>query len=189
MVILAGLGDRRISLWRESIFGGIMRRADLRSKMSPKVGSSMKRIISVTLFGAALLFPAGGARAQDVKTYGGRLSPVPLTVAMQVDVAGSGSVTATLTSTKLSITGNFEGLRSPATVARIHKGTKPGIRGPALFDLKVSTGSSGTISGAFDLTAAQVQELAQGRYYVQLHSEKAPEGNLWGWLLLQESRR
>ena len=60
---------------------------------------------------------------------------------------------------------------------------------PRLLDLKVSTGTSGTISGAFDLTAAQVQELAQGRYYVQLHSEKAPDGNLWGWLALQENRR
>lgn len=157
--------------------------------MSPKAGSSMKRILTVALFGVVLLSPVGGAKAQDVKTYTARLSPVPLTVAMQADIAGSGSVTAALTSTKLAITGSFEGLRSPATVARIHRGPKPGIRGPALFDLKASTGSSGTISGAFDLTAAQVQELAQGRYYVQLHSEKAPDGNLWGWLLLQESRR
>jgi hypothetical protein len=24
---------------------------------------------------------------------------------------------------------------------------------------------------------------------VQLHSEKAPEGNLWGWLLPQEAKK
>jgi hypothetical protein len=24
---------------------------------------------------------------------------------------------------------------------------------------------------------------------VQLHSEKAPDGNLWGWILPQENRR
>ena len=40
--------------------------------------------------------------------------------------------------------------------------------------MKVSGGTSGTITGQFDLTAAQVQELAANRYYVQLHSEKAP---------------
>jgi hypothetical protein len=28
-----------------------------------------------------------------------------------------------------------------------------------------------------------------GRFYIQLHSEKAPEGNLWGWLLREETRR
>ena len=31
---------------------------------------------------------------------------------------------------------------------------------------------------SFDIT-----HLPNGRYYVQVHSEKAPEGNLWGWLL------
>lgn len=113
---------------------------------------------------------------------------MPLDATMVGNVVGAGSVTATLTGTKLSITGTFEGLRSPATVARVHKSPKAGVRGPSFFDLKVSPGTSGTISGALDLTAAQVQELAQGRYYVQLHSEKAPDGNLWGWLS-QETRR
>lgn len=148
----------------------------------------MKRLVAA-VFVAALISNAGSAvRAQGAKTYKARLSPVPV-AAYTTTVAGSGSVTATLTGTKLSIAGTFQGLNTPATVARIHKSPKPGIRGPMLFDLTVSNGTSGTLGGAFDLTAAQAQELAQGRYYVQLHSEKAPEGNLWGWLLLQENRR
>jgi CHRD domain-containing protein len=149
----------------------------------------MKHKVSAALLAVVVLYPAGGANAQAATTYKARLSPVPLDATMVGNVVGSGSVTATLTGSKLSITGTFEGLRSPATAARIHKSPKPGIRGPAILDLKASAGSSGTISGAFDLTAAQVQELAQGRYYVQLHSEKAPDGNLWGWLSLQENRR
>jgi hypothetical protein len=103
-------------------------------------------------------------------------------------VVGSGSVIATLTGSKLVIEGKFEGLHTPATVARIHKSPKPGLRGEPLFDLKVTGATSGTIAGQMDLTAAQVRELAQGRYYVQLHSEKAAEGNLWGWLLSQEKK-
>ena len=157
--------------------------------MTREAGSSMKRTTAAALFGLVMLYPPAGADAQGATTYRARLSPVPLDAKMVGNVVGSGSVMATLTNTKLSITGTFEGLRSPATAARIHKSPKPGIRGPAIFDLKVSTGSSGTIGGALELTAAQVQELAQGRYYVQLHSEQAPDGNLWGWLLLQESRR
>ena len=141
------------------------------------------------LLAVVALCPPIFANAQGARTYSTRLAPVPLDAKMVGNVVGSGSVTATLTGSKLSITGNFEGLRSAATVARIHKSPKPGVRGPAILDLKVSPGSSGTISGAFDLTEAQVQELAQGRYYVQLHSEKAPDGNLWGWLSLQENRR
>lgn len=148
----------------------------------------MRHKVTAVLLGLVALYLLPGANAQGARRYRARLAPVPLDARMVGNVVGSGSVTATLTSSKLSITGTFEGLRSPASVARIHKSPKPGIRGPAIFDLKVSSGSSGTISGAFDLTAAQVQELEQGRYYVQLHSEQAPDGNLWGWLSLQENR-
>ncbi len=149
----------------------------------------MKHKVAAAFLAVVVLYPPPGANAQDARIFSARLSPVPLDATMVGNVVGSGSVTATLTGSKLSLTGTFEGLRSPASVARIHKSPKPGIRGPAMLDLKVSTGSTGTISGAFDLTAAQVQELGQGRYYVQLHSEKAPDGNLWGWLSLQENRR
>ncbi len=90
--------------------------------------------------------------AQAPKTFKARLSPVPIDIAMQATVAGSGSVAAVLTGSKLSISGTL-------------------------------------VSGSFDLTASQVADLEKGRLYVQLHSEKAPDGNLWGWLLLPESRR
>ena len=60
-----------------------------------------------------------------------------------------------------------------------------------MLDLTVTKtdAASGTISGSFDLTAIQVADLEKGRLYVQLHSEKAPDGNLWGWLLAQENKR
>src|SRR5262245_5504092 len=128
------------------------------------------------------------SRAQDGRTFKARLSTVPIDVAMQATISGAGTVTAVLTGRKLSITGTFDGLRSAATVARLHKGLK-GIRGPALFDLSVTKGTSGTISGAIELTPLQVQDLEQARLYVQVHSEGAPEGNLWGWLLRQEGKR
>ena len=132
-----------------------------------------------------LAISASVALAQT-KTYKTRLSPVPVP-AFNPAIVGSGSVSGTMTGTKLTISGSFDGLSTPATAARVHKSPKTGVKGPVLFELTVTKGAnggtSGTINGAFDLTAAQVQELAQGRYYVQLHSEKAPDGNLWGWLL------
>jgi len=144
----------------------------------------MKRLIAGLLV-AGLVGLAPAVYAQASRTFKTRLSPVPVS-AYNANVVGSGSVTATLTGTKLTISGTYDGLASPATIAKVFKSTKPGIRGDALFDLKVSGGTSGTINGQFDLTAAQVQELAASRYYVQLHSEKAAEGNLWGWLMPQE---
>jgi hypothetical protein len=129
--------------------------------------------------------------AQQPKTFKGRLSPVPIDVAMQATIAGSGSVSAVLTGTKLVVTGTFDGLKSPATIAQIHKSPVRGVRGPNVFDLAVAKTDalSGTLSGSFDLTPIQLADLEKGRLYVQLHSEKAPDGNLWGWLLTQETRR
>jgi hypothetical protein len=137
------------------------------------------------------LIGIGALTAQQPKTFKARLSPVPIDVSMQATIAGSGSVSAVLTGTKLAITGTFDGLKSPATIAQIHKGPVKGVRGPNVFDLTVSKtdAASGTLSGSFDLTPIQLADLEKGRLYVQLHSEKAPDGNLWGWLLPQENRR
>jgi hypothetical protein len=145
------------------------------------------RKLSLFLAGTALLAVSGALiEAQAGKIYKTRLSPVAVQ-AFNPAIVGIGTVTATLTGTRLAISGTFEGLNTPATIAQIHKSPKAGIRGPVLLELTVTKGAgggtSGSIGGSFDLTPAQVQELAQGRYYVQLHSEKAPEGNLWGWLM------
>ena len=115
--------------------------------------------------------------------YRARLSVVPIDVAMQATVAGSGSATATLKGTSLIVTGTFSGLKTPATVVRVHRGPRTAMRGPAIGDLTATAGTSGTISGTIELTEQQIDDLAAGRLYFQLHSEKAPDGNLWGWLL------
>jgi hypothetical protein len=126
--------------------------------------------------------------AQSNKTYRARLSPVPLDQAMQATVAGLGSATAVLTGTKLTVTGTFDGLKSPATIVQIHRGQR-GVRGPAVLDLQATKGTSGQISGTVELNPQQLQDLQNARLYIQLHSEKAPDGNLWGWLMPQETKR
>ena len=126
--------------------------------------------------------------AQQPKTFKTRLAPVPIDVSMQATIAGSGSVSAVLTGTKLAVTGTFDGLKSPATIVQIHKGQR-GVRGPAILDLQATKGTSGTISGTVDLNPQQLQDLQNARLYIQLHSEKAPDGNLWGWLMPQETKR
>lgn len=129
--------------------------------------------------------------AQQPKTFKGRLSPLPIDFAMQATIAGSGTVTAVLTGSKVAISGTFDGLKSPATIAQVRKSPVRGVRGPNVLDLAVTKTDavSGTLSGSFDLTAIQVADLEKGRLYIQLHSEKAPDGNLWGWLLPQENKR
>jgi len=103
---------------------------------------------------------------------------------MMATIAGSGSLTATLAGKQLTMQGTFSGLRSPATTAQIHRGPK-GIRGPVVpdLDLTVTKAVNGEISGTLDLTPDQIADLRNGRWYVQIQSERAPDGNLWGWLL------
>ena len=125
--------------------------------------------------------------AQSGEKFTARLAWVPTAgAADRVNVTGKGSATGTLTGRKLAITGSFEGLAAPATIARLHQGVAKGARGAAIMDLTVSKAASGMLSGSVDLTTAQVDALRQGKLYVQLHSEKgvAPDGsNLWGWFL------
>jgi CHRD domain len=131
---------------------------------------------------AVVLLCGVSLAAQGARTFKTRLAPVPIDVAMQATIAGTGSVTATLSGSKLTITGSFEGLRSAATIAKIRKSPVRGVRGPEVFDLTVAPATSGTISGTFELNPQQLADLQGGRLYVQVHSEKAPDGNLWGWL-------
>jgi hypothetical protein len=131
----------------------------------------------------AMIASSFSALAQAPETFKTRLSVVALDLAMKNTVAGQGTTTATLVGNKFTVKGTFEGLKSPATVAHIHQGTATGVRGPRILDLTVAKAMQGELSGTFDLTQDQIDILKKGRWYVQIHSEKAPEGNLWGWLL------
>lgn len=139
---------------------------------------------SLDVFVGALILLAGcAALAQNGESFKARLSTVPVDATMLSRVAGSGSLKAVLAGNKLTITGAFEGLRSPAIRASIRIGPQKGIRGAAVHDLTVTKERNGSVSGSLDLISSEIEDLRNGRVYVQIDSERAPEGNLWGWLL------
>jgi hypothetical protein len=131
---------------------------------------------------AFVLVAVVSAQGQSTRNYKARLSPVPVDIAMMANITGSGSATAVLAGNTLTITGTFDGLKSPATIAQVHKSPVTGVRGPVVFDLVVTGTTSGTIKGTLTLTPVQIADLDKRRLYIQIHGEKAPEGNLWGWL-------
>jgi hypothetical protein len=136
------------------------------------------------------LLIASVALAQDSATLGARLDWVPISGAERNDVSGSGFVTATLSRSRLSITGCFEGLPAAALRASLHQGIATGARGPAFAELTVEPAAAGTLSGAIDLSRAQRDALLAGQLYVQLHAERgvAPDNAvLWGFLLTSQS--
>ena len=150
--------------------------------------STFRRFAAVLTAAVACLTAGSGRVEAQTRPYAARLSPVPITVAMQETVAGRGAVNASLVGSTLAIDGTFEGLRSPATVARLHLAPR-GVRGPAIADLAVARATSGAVKGTVELTDRQRQALERSALYIQIDSEKAPEGNLWGWLLPREETR
>lgn len=137
-----------------------------------------------TLLAGAIVLGLSAAASAQATSYRARLSVTPIAnQAAQATVKGVGSITATLKGTALTINGTFEGLATPATVAKLHAGLKTGVRGPEVSALQVTQATSGTVTGTVQLSKEQLQDLAQGKLYVQIWSQKAPDGNLWGWLL------
>jgi CHRD domain-containing protein len=141
-------------------------------------------VVHALAFAAALSLSASAQSPQ----YRARLAMVPTDLAMQATIAGLGSATASLKGSTLTVSGAFSGLKTPATVVRVHRSAKPGMRGAAIGELKATEDTSGTITGSIELTKEQADDLAAGRLYIQLHSQKAPDGNLWGWLQAVEKK-
>jgi len=134
----------------------------------------------VSIVALLAIAPVSTAWAEDFET---RLSPSPLTDGTRVNIAGEGRAKASLDGRTLTISADFHGLVTPATTAQIYDGLGIAIPGPKAFDLTVTQATSGTVSGSVTLTAKQAADLRAGHFYVQINSQKAPDGNLTGWLL------
>ena len=130
---------------------------------------------------AAVPLLIGAAPLED--RFQTRLSPVAMDLLTRDDVAGLGQATAILSGDRLKLEGSYRGLPSVATGAELRQGIVVGARGPAVLQAMVSGERQGTIAATARLSREQVQALRSGRLYVQVRSERAPDGNLWGWLL------
>ena len=112
----------------------------------------------------------------------GRLSPMPVTPQTVRTITGEGEVRAVLNGTTLTVSGNYTGMSSAATMAHIHQGPKA-IPGPVVLRLDIAGANAGTISGTLTLTPELIEALHAESLYVQIHSETNPEGELRGWLM------
>lgn len=128
-----------------------------------------------------LLFPISGVHAQD--SYSVRLSPGPRLVGTRADSSGEGAIAVKLSGNVLTLDGSYRGLLGAPTSARLLMGPAPGVRGPRLADLKISSSSAGTISGSIKLGGKELAAFRKGGLYVEIDSAEAPDGDLWGWLM------
>jgi hypothetical protein len=137
-------------------------------------GASMRQMILVVVLALGLV--ACGSTS-TTKTY-----TTTLKAASGITSSGTGTVTATLDGTKLTVTGNFSGLAQVANNSHIH-----GADGKPIFNLTFPAATSGNLSGSGDLTDAQIADLDAGKLYANVHSAQAGgAGEIEGFLTLQE---
>ena len=148
--------------------------------LAARLRRSARRFV---LYSAALLAAAVAVTGAAQQNFRVRLRPVPIEASTAANTTGAGEATAALAGTKLTLRGNFAGLKGAATVAHLHQGPAMGVRGPSFADVAVPASTSGAFNAEVALTPAQVEGLRQGQIYLQIHSETAPDGNLWGWLI------
>jgi hypothetical protein len=136
-----------------------------------------RRILHLT---AACLLAASPVLAAGFEA---ELDPVPFDAVNRADVLDSiGNVTATLEGSTLTVRGRFSNLTSAAKGASVRIGLAKGVPGDAIGTLTVSHAPQGNVSGTVTLNAAQAAALEKQALYIRIDSEKAPDGNLQGWL-------
>jgi len=116
-------------------------------------------------------------------SYEAQLDPTPFDATNRADVIESiGNLTATLDGNTLTVKGSFSNFTSPATGGSFRIGLAKGVPGDAIGNLTVEHARQGSFSGTIKLTSAQLAALKREALYVRIDSEKAPEGNVQGWL-------
>ena len=143
----------------------------------------------VLLLGGTLAGPVLSSSAQvsaQAGSFRARLSPLPVNGRTVQTITGIGQVRATLDGNRLTVTGTYRGMSSPATAAHLHFGA-PGRPGPLAQPLEVTTSPEGNVSGTAELTDDQVDALQAQSLYVQIHSVENPGGELRGWIFSIES--
>ncbi len=138
------------------------------------------RLRYATALAAALLLLAPSAHATT--GYSATLSGLQEVPADVSPATGFGAFVLDNTGTQLSYSVSYNGLLGPLTAAHIHNGAV-GVNGPVVYGLNflpnVGT-TSGTISGVLAVTPLDVSNLAAGLYYVNIHTQVFPGGEIRG---------
>ncbi len=99
---------------------------------------------------------------------------------------GTATVVVDDVANTLTVTGDYTGLASAATLAHVHGPNAPlGVNASPMVDLVVSGGTSGTISSGGSVTPAEIQSMLDGLTYLNVHNATFPGGEIRGQILLE----
>jgi hypothetical protein len=136
---------------------------------------SKTRIMPATLALAATIAFAGPAFADKMKaTLDGKSEVPPNTSAG----TGTADVDFDPASKKLSWKLTYSGLTGPATAAHFHGPAEPGKN--AGVAVAIPNATSSPAEGSATLTDAQAADLLAGKYYINVHTQANPGGEIRG---------
>jgi Cu/Zn superoxide dismutase len=90
---------------------------------------------------------------------------------------GSAEVSVDTDAKTVKWTVKVDGLTGDATAAHIHGPATATEKAPPVIDM-----SSGIMAGSGAITDAQIEELKAGKYYLNVHTAKFPDGEVRGQL-------
>ncbi len=104
--------------------------------------------------------------------------------------SGSAAMVLDTETSQFSWVIEFEGLTGSATAAHFHNGAV-GVAGPVVFSLDTDPGvtfsgigqASGVFSGGKTLLDTEVDEILAGNWYINIHTDANPPGELRGQVL------
>lgn len=141
----------------------------------------MKHIAKIMLSAAAAtsaLLLTSGAQAEMLTFNAAMLgsTEVPAT-----DSAGKGTaqVIVDTDTKKVTWTMSFDGLSGDATAAHAHSPAGITESAPPVIDMS----SDKMMKGSADITEAQWTEIKAGKYYINVHTAKFPDGEIRGQLV------
>lgn len=129
------------------------------------------------------LASAGVARADSTSFK------VPLTGAQcvpAVDTSGSGAADLTYDPATRVVTWNitYSGLSSPSTMAHFHGPAKAGQNAPPVIWLSTQgSPPANPMTGSATLTPEQAQQFSAGEWYINLHTQSHPAGEIRGQVI------
>ena len=146
----------------------------------------MKRVVSwVSICVCAFAITAGVVSAQTF-TFEAFLTGLGENPPNASPASGFGTVIYDASLTNITVDENWSGLTAPATASHIHGPAGVGTNAAVIFVLSgVPAATAGAIpEQAFSITPAQVVDLFNGLYYMNVHTSTFPGGEIRGQLLL-----
>lgn len=167
--------------------------------------STCAYVIAATIIGGVLGTFTSASRAETTE-FKAELSGSNQVPPRQTSASGTVTATYDAATKRLSWKGSYSGLSGPPTAAHIHGPAAAGTNARLVFWISDNVGQcsqgecrsnidaearllTNPFEGSATLTEAQAAELMAGLYYVNIHTNAYPGGELRGQLVKSQSSR